>query len=372
MWIHPEWPTLRLKKTAHSQPNRTVREMNFVMNVVAGVLLTLSCCTCSPVAEPPTRTDQKKLKYLIEPPVYAEVIARRGENASLPCILQTKPNHFKVKWTKLQPENPGPENIVLISNGYAFKLYGLLGPRVSLRNAHTMDASLHIHHLELQDGGRYRCELINGIEDENVIVTLRIEGVVFPYQSQNGRYKYNFVEAQQACAQQDGVLATFNQLYRAWTEGLDWCNAGWLGDGTVHYPILIPRAECGGDDLLPGLRSYGPKDKQRDRFDAFCFTSSTPGTVFYETGPFSYDQANQVCKKVGAELALVGHLYSAWRFLSFDRCQGGWLRDGSVRFPIAFPRERCGGVPEPGIRSFGFPAKTQRLYGAYCYRLSAA
>ena len=120
--------------------------------------------------------DQKKLKYLIEPPVYAEVIARRGENASLPCILQTKPNHFKVKWTKLQPENPGPENIVLISNGYAFKLYGLLGPRVSLRNAHTMDASLHIHHLELQDGGRYRCELINGIEDENVIVTLRIEG----------------------------------------------------------------------------------------------------------------------------------------------------------------------------------------------------
>ena len=65
----------------------------------------------------------------------------------------------------------------------------------------------------------------------------------------------------------------------AWTEGLDWCNAGWLGDGTVHYPILIPRAECGGDDLLPGLRSYGPKDKQRDRFDAFCFTSSTPGEL---------------------------------------------------------------------------------------------
>ncbi|KAJ3598117.1 hypothetical protein NHX12_001631 [Muraenolepis orangiensis] len=342
------------------------------MNVVAVVLVTVSCCTCSPAVDASNRTDQKTLKYLIEPPVYAEVIARRGENASLPCILQTKPSHYKVKWTKLQPETPGPENIVLISNGYAFKLYGLLGPRVSLRNAHTMDASLHIHRLELQDGGRYRCELINGIEDESVSVTLRIEGVVFPYQSQNGRYKYNFQEAKQACAQQDGMLATFKQLYRAWTEGLDWCNAGWLGDGTVHYPILIPRAECGGGDLLPGLRSYGPKDKHRDRFDAFCFTSSAAGTVFYEMGPFSYDQADQACKQDGAELALVGHLYSAWRFLNYDRCEGGWLRDGSVRYPIAFPRERCGGVPEPGIRSFGFPGKTQRLYGAYCYRLAVA
>lgn len=41
-----------------------------------------------------------------------------------------------------------------------------------------------------------------------------LPGVVFPYQSQTGRYKYNFHEAQQACTQQDAVLATFNQLYR--------------------------------------------------------------------------------------------------------------------------------------------------------------
>ena len=50
--------------------------------------------------------------------------------------------------------------------------------------------------------------------------------MVFPYQSQNGRYKYNFVEAQQACAQQDGVLATFNQLYRG---SYDLRMGGWLG-----------------------------------------------------------------------------------------------------------------------------------------------
>lgn len=64
----------------------------------------------------------------------------------------------------------------------------------------------------------------------------------------------------------------------AWTEGLDWCNAGWLHDGTVHYPIIHPRPVCGGD-LLPGIRSYGPKDKNLDRFDAFCFTSQTSGRL---------------------------------------------------------------------------------------------
>ena len=39
-----------------------------------------------------------------------------------------------------------------------------------------MDASLQLSHLELEDSGTYRCELINGIEDENVVISLRIEG----------------------------------------------------------------------------------------------------------------------------------------------------------------------------------------------------
>lgn len=120
--------------------------------------------------------EPKKLQYLLEPPVYAEVTGRRGDNVTLPCIIGTKPNHYKIKWTKLEPEHIGHENIIMISNANAFKPYGGLGHRASLRRAHTMDASLQLRHLELNDGGRYRCELINGIEDENVIITLRIEG----------------------------------------------------------------------------------------------------------------------------------------------------------------------------------------------------
>ncbi|XP_026225805.1 hyaluronan and proteoglycan link protein 2 isoform X2 [Anabas testudineus] len=331
------------------------------------LLLTSSCFTCSSAMYTPSRAASKQLKYLLDPPVYAEVVGRRGDNVTLPCILREKPSHYKVKWTKLEPERVGSENIIMISNAHAFKPYGHLGPRASLRNAHAMDASLQLGHLELEDDGMYRCELVNGIEDENVVITLRIEGVVFPYQSKHGRYKFTFHEAKEACAEQDGTLATYNQLYRAWTEGLDWCNAGWLRDGTVHYPIIRPRPVCGGE-LLPGIRSYGPKNKDVDRFDTFCFTSQTSGSVFYKSGSFSFEQAEHTCKHQGAELALVGQLYAAWRFQNFDQCDGGWLKDGSVRFPIINPRKHCGGVPDAGVHSFGFPNKMMHLYGAYCYR----
>ncbi|XP_015228510.1 PREDICTED: hyaluronan and proteoglycan link protein 2 [Cyprinodon variegatus] len=343
---------------------------SFKGNFVRITFITLSYLSCTSASYNPHRTEPgtlKKLQYLLEPPVQVEVTGRRGDNVTLPCILRVQPNHYKIKWTKLESENNGRQNIIMISNANAFKPYGPVGQRASLQRAHTMDASLMLRHLELGDDGRYRCELINGIEDENIVITLRIEGVVFPYQSKHGRYKFNFHEAMQACAEQDGKLATYNQLYKAWTEGLDWCNAGWIHDGTVHYPIVHPRPVCGGK-LPAGIRSYGPKNKDNDRFDAFCFTSQISGSVYYISGSFSYDQAVLACKRQSSELALVGQLYAAWRFQKYDQCNGGWLRDGSVRFPIINPRKHCGGIPEAGVRSFGFPSKTTHLYGAFCYR----
>lgn len=314
----------------------------------------------------PVQAESRELQYLLEPPVYAEVSGRRGDNVTLPCLLRHKPKHYKVKWTKLDSEQT-VENIVMILSAHGYKPYGRLGERAFPRNAHAMDVSLQLSRLQLEDGGRYRCELIDGIEDENVVITLSIEGLVFPYQSRHGRYRFNYHEAKEACAENDATLATFDQLYRAWTEGLDWCNAGWLHDGTVHYPIIEPRAACGGG-LLSGIRSYGPKDRKHDHFDAFCFTSLAAGSVFYVRGSFSYNQAEAACTQTGAELALVGQLYSAWRFHQYDQCDRGWLRDGSVRFPISNPRGRCGGVSEAGVRSFGFPDKRTHLCGAYCYR----
>lgn len=40
-----------------------------------------------------------------------------------------------------------------------------------------------------------------------------VAGVVFPYQSSHGRYKFSYLEAKNACAKQDATLATYTQLY---------------------------------------------------------------------------------------------------------------------------------------------------------------
>ena len=44
----------------------------------------------------------------------------------------------------------------------------------------------------------------------------------------------------------------------------------------MRYPVLTARAPCGGRGR-PGIRSYGPRDRKRDRYDAFCFTSALSG-----------------------------------------------------------------------------------------------
>ena len=102
---------------------------------------------------------------------------------------------------------------------------------------------------------------------------------MFPYSPNGGRYNLNFDAAVQACLDQDAVVASIDQLLEAWKEGLDWCNAGWLNDGTVQYPITKPREPCGGSNNKPGLRSYGRQDKRIGRYDVFCYPSALKGEV---------------------------------------------------------------------------------------------
>lgn len=112
----------------------------------------------------------------MEPPVYAEIKARRGENATLPCVLRTVPSQYRVKWSKVNPLHTESENIILISTGHQVKHYGIWQSKASLRQMHALDISLRLTKLELQDCGLYQCELINGIDDERVTITLSIEG----------------------------------------------------------------------------------------------------------------------------------------------------------------------------------------------------
>ncbi|KAG5274103.1 hypothetical protein AALO_G00159220 [Alosa alosa] len=300
------------------------------------------------------------------------VAAVQGSNATLPCHYRYEPEihtprRTRVKWFRLSSTDGSLEEDVMVAIGTRHRSYGGFRGRVRLRREAPGDASLVISPLTVDDTGLYRCEVIDGLEDESVTVGLEFRGVVFPYYSSRGRYQMNFHEAKQVCEEQGATLATFDQLFAAWEEGLDWCNAGWLADGTAQYPVSTPREACGGAHLAPGLRSYGLRHQHLDHFDAFCFTASLKGTVYFLEQPrrVNFTEAAQACRDAGSEMAKVGQLYAGWRFQGLDRCDAGWLADGSVRYPISRPRANCG-PEEAGVRTFGYPPRQQK-HGVYCY-----
>lgn len=98
------------------------------------------------------------------------------------------------------------------------------------------------------------------------------------------------------------------------------------------------------------------------------------GEVFHDPVPqqLSFAEAQSYCRAAGAELATTAQLYLAWGE-GLDRCSPGWLSDGSVRYPIVTPRERCGG-PQAGVKTLyrfsnrtGFPEPTS-LHDVYCFK----
>ena len=96
-------------------------------------------------------------------------------------------------------------------------------------------------------------------------------------------------------------------------------------------------------------------------------------------GRLSLSSASDRCVSLGGQLATVGQLYLAWK-AGLDSCAPGWLADGSVRYPVSWPRPECGG-DLPGVRTVpstnassenatatAAATETAALYDAYCYR----
>ncbi|XP_047594593.1 hyaluronan and proteoglycan link protein 3 isoform X2 [Lutra lutra] len=248
------------------------------------------------------------VKLVVETPEET-LFSHPGANVTLPCRYHYEPaplspRPVRVKWWKLS-ENGAPELDVLVAIGLRHRTFGDYRGRVRLREDGEREASLQIRDVRLEDSGRYRCEVIDGLEDESGLVELELRGVVFPYQHPRGRYQLNFHEAQRACEEQDAVVASFEQLFRAWEEGLDWCNAGWLQDASVQYPVMRAREPCGGLGLAPGVRSYGPRHHRRHRYDAFCFAPALRGQVYYLELPekLTLAEAKEACREDGARIA---------------------------------------------------------------------
>ncbi|ETE70997.1 Hyaluronan and proteoglycan link protein 1, partial [Ophiophagus hannah] len=186
-----------------------------------------------------------------------KVVTHRGGTIILPCrfhydVSAHDPTEIRLKWTKMV--EPMSFEDVFVAMGKERRAFGNYRGRTTLQEDGSSDASLIIRNVTLQDYGRYE--------------------LIFPYHPRLGRYTLNFHEAQKACLEQDGILASYDQLHEAWLDGLDWCNAGWLEDGSVQYPISKARDECGRKDTPVGVRNYGYRHKDREHYDAFCFTSN--------------------------------------------------------------------------------------------------
>ncbi|XP_078693227.1 uncharacterized protein LOC144922964 isoform X2 [Branchiostoma floridae x Branchiostoma belcheri] len=216
-------------------------------------------------------------------------------------------------------------------------------------------------------------------------------GHAFMYPGDESGGSVMFYEAASVCEKVGATLASWEDLYNAYTEGLDICRYGWLNDGSISHPIRSIRDDCG----QVGVNHDGSHEYS-SRYDVWCqpkngdftcdsvkqFTCSNKlcipywlvcdsinncgdnsdeddcGHVFLYPGnqiasSVTFLDAKARCESVGARVASWEDLSFTWRH-GLDICRYGWLEDATVSHPIHTAREGCGeaGINHDGSREY--------------------